>query len=143
MSDLASRSPVNADSSPQGFWKRNPFVCIAFVLAIAALALVVLPDSILEPPKSPRGVGGLLHWLSSKPDPAMVAFETRIRYLTLAGLSVGIMAVALAIIGIVRHERRAIALAALAVASVALIWQYLVVGVVVVVIALILIGLAQ
>ena len=72
-----------------------------------------------------------MHWFSTKRDAAALAFETRLRYFNRAGLSVGILAGALAIVGIARRERRALTVAALAVATVALVWQYVIIGIVV------------
>ena len=126
MGPSSHRSPA-----AQGFFRDNPFACAAFVVALAALALTILPTSILEPPKAPTGVAGFLHWFSTKRDAATLAFETRLRNFNSAGLSVGILAVALAVVGIVRRERRAMAVAALAIATVALVWQYVIIGIVV------------
>ena len=128
-------SPIGPSShylpAAQGIFRKNPFACVAFLVAMVALALAILPASILEPPKAPTGLVGILHWFSSKPDAATIAFETRLRYFNVAGLSVGILAVALAVVGIVRRERRAMAVAALAIATVALVWQYVIIGIVV------------
>jgi hypothetical protein len=116
----------------QSFLRQNQFASIGFLLAFVALALAVLPGLVFQPPRPEGGlVGGLLHALSTKLDPAMQAYETRQQIFKIAGIIAAIAAAALALVGVVRHERRALAFSALGVAGVALVWQYVIIGVVV------------
>jgi hypothetical protein len=115
---------------------------VALSLALVALALMALPETILEPPRpSGGGIAALVRLVTSKQDAAQLAFEARMRHLRTAGACAAIAAVGLAIIAVLRRERRAPAFWALGVAAVALVWQYVVVGVIVAVILLILTGL--
>jgi hypothetical protein len=130
-------APVTA-----AFWRQNRFACIAFLLAFVALALVILPPYIFHPPRSPLGaVRGLLRALSTNPDEALVAYEARMQYFEIGSVAVAIVAGALALASVVRRERRTLALAALGVAAVAILWHYVVVGIVVAVILAILLSL--
>ena len=98
-------------------------------MAFVALALIVVPALVLQPP-DPGVVRGLLHALVGKRDAAMAAYEARLQVFTVGGVLAAIAAAVLALIGVVRHERRALAFAALGVAAVALVWQYVLLGVV-------------
>jgi drug/metabolite transporter (DMT)-like permease len=123
--------------------RQNRFACVAFALAFVGLALVVLPEAVFEPPKPAGGaVRSLWHWWRATPDPATLAFEAKMRHFRVAGLSAGIAAAVLAIIGVLRRERRAVALTALGVAGLVLVWQYLALGIVVVFVLLLLFNLA-
>ena len=132
--------PTDGDTPvTPGFWRRNGFSGAAFLLAFASLALIILPGYLFPPPRSSLGaVRDLLRALSAKPDEAMVAYEARMQVFQVVSVSVALAASALALIGVVRRERRSLALAALGVSAVAILWQYVVIGIVVAVILVIL-----
>lgn len=96
-----------------------------------ALAMVVLPELVLRSPEPAGGaLGGLLHILAGKPDPAMAAYEARLQNFKIASAAAAIAAAALALAGVAKRERRALALAALGVAAAALVWHYVLIGIV-------------
>jgi hypothetical protein len=127
----------------QRFWRDNRVTCVAFVLAFVALGLAVFPDAMLAPPpKAPSGMLDLMRSvLSGKKDPATLAFEARVRALHVASLGLGLAAAMLALIGVVRRENRILALSALGVAGLGLVWQYVGIGIVVAIVIVVLAGL--
>jgi hypothetical protein len=73
-------------------------------------------------------------------DPAVIAFEARLHQFHVASLVFGIVGAALGVTGLVRRENRVMAVCALAVSVVALLWQYLIIGVIIAVVLVALVG---
>jgi len=110
--------------------RRSPLAVAAFIAAFIALSLALLPDAFLPPPTPKAGIGPLLKSLmGAQKDPAVVAFEARIQAFHAASLAIGIVGTALGVLALAKRESRILALSALVVSAVALVWQYLILGI--------------
>jgi len=122
---------------------QNRFGTASVIAGFVALALAVLPEAVLSPPLTASGILPLLKSaLIGQKDPALIAFEVRLHQFHVASLVFAIAGTALGVIGLVRRNNRILVLTALAVSAVALLWQYLVVGIVVGVVLLVFLGTA-
>ncbi len=95
----------------------------------------------LPAPQAASGIVPLLKSaLTGQKDPALIAYETHLQQLHAASLVLGIAGAALGVIGLMKRENRLTAVSALAVSALALLWQYLVIGVIVAVVVLVMVG---
>jgi hypothetical protein len=122
--------------------RQSRLVCIAFIVSIAALAMMVLPDAILSPPPEPKdGIVALVKSLwGSRTEPALVAFETQLYYFHIAAISAAIVAAAASLIGLAKRENWVLGVSALAIAATVILWKYLVIGIVVALVIVVLLG---
>jgi hypothetical protein len=131
-STQAGDASVGAEAVRHHWLHRNPFTLAALVVAFVALSLAALFPALLSPPEIKGGIWGLVKSaVRSEKDPAQIAFEMRLRQAHLASLVAGIAAAALGVTGLVRREKRIMATSALVVATIAVLWEYLIIALIV------------
>lgn len=94
---------------------------------------------------SPGAVGGELLALARElalgaKAPASAAYEATHRWFEIASVIAAIAGIGLAVIGAARTESRTLAISSVAIAGVALTWQYLVIGIVAAVFLIVVVG---
>lgn len=135
---------MNATARPTAWVRSNVTACAAFVVALASVGLAVLPEYVVEPPaKTVRQELTELakHLATGTTDSRVDDYRGQLRRLDIAAVVAALIAAGLAVFAIVRRENKTLAGAAIAAAAVALLWEYIVLGVVIVIVGALVLGL--